>query len=266
VDLGLEGKGAFVVGATGAIGGAVADALAEEGVRVACGARSHAGLQPLRDRLGQACVGTVEMDLRDAASVATAVDTVEALLGGVDILVCAAAGDVFAPIWEVTREQWEDELLTKYLGTADLCRTMASRMIHRRSGVILAMTGIAAQKVFTTNPMNGAANVALENTLRLLAVASAPAGVRVVGISPGMTQSRRFASFAESRLADIAASIPVGRIADGRDLADLAIFLASPRASYVTATTVVADGGLSAWDARLPLPGNEHVEGRDHDN
>lgn len=256
MDLLLDGAGALVVGGRGAIGGAVARSLAAEGCRVVVTGRSKDALDAIAQTLGPACVGRVALDLGDERSVEEAVASAEGALDGIDVLVCAAAGDVFAPIWSATRGQWEGELLTKYLGTADLCRRVAARMVARRSGVILAMTGVAAQQVFTANPLNGGANAALENTLRLLGVAAAPSGVRVVSVSPGMTHSRRFRSFAEDRLEDIGASIPLGRIAAPEDIASVAVFLASPLASYVTATTVVVDGGVSSWDARLELPGN----------
>lgn len=254
MDLRLGGRRALIVGATGAIGGATALALATEGVEVAVTGRSASALAEVRASLGASWKASVTLDLTDPSSVVAAVDEATAALGTIDILVCAAAGDAFGSVWDVQRSVWEREVLIKYLGTADLCRRVARHMADRGAGVIVAFTGIAANKVFSSNPMGGGANAALENFVRVLAVSGAERGVRVVGISPGMTYSHRFDVFGADRVTDIEASIPLGRIARPEELADIAAFLVSDRAGYVTGQTFVVDGGLTVWDRRLDRP------------
>lgn len=253
MDLDLAGRTALVVGATGAIGSAIGLRLAAEGAHVAVTGRSTAKLGALRARLGPSCSATVALDLTDERSLAAALATVDEALGHLDVLVCAAAGDRFGSLWDLSLSAWEHELRIKYLGTADLCRQVAARMVQRGRGVIVALTGIAAGKVFASNP-SGGANAALENFVRVLAAATAEHGVRVVGLSPGMTYSHRFDAFSADRVAAIEASIPLGHIAQPEEIADVAVFLASDRARYLTGQTVVVDGGLSVWERRPPTP------------
>lgn len=254
MDLALAGRRALVVGATGAIGRATALGLAAEGVELAIAGRSHEGLTELQSRLGRACKTALTLDLTDPTSVVTAVDDATQALTGIDILVCAAAGDAFGSVWDVSRSVWERELIIKYLGTADLCRRVAPLMVEQGAGVVIVYTGIAANKVFSSNPMGGGANAALENFVRVLAASGAGRGVRVVGVSPGMTYSHRFDAFGADRVTEIIASIPVGHIAQPDEIADVAVFLASDRARYITGQIVIVDGGLSVWDRHADSP------------
>ena len=259
MDLGLSGRRALVVGATGAIGGATAMGLAAEGVQVALAGRSADKLAALSTQLEASCLATIALDLTSGDSVAAAVDQATAALGRIDILVCAAAGDAFGSVWDVSREVWEREVVIKYLGTADLCRQVGARMREQGGGVVILYTGIAANRVFSSNPMGGGANAALENFVRVLSASGAEAGVRAVGVSPGMTYSHRFNAFGADRVGEIEASIPLGRIAQPHEIADVAVFLASDRAGYVTGQIVVVDGGLAVWDRRAGKP-SEHKE------
>ncbi len=253
MDLQLAGRRALVVGGTGAIGGATARRLAEEGVELAITGRSLDEAEQVRARVGPSCTAAITLDLTDETSVVAATERALEALGALDVLVCAAAGNQFGSLWDIERSVWERELLIKYLGTADLCRRVAAHMVSRREGVIVALTGIAATKVFASNP-SGGANAALENFVRVLAASTAEQGVRVVGVSPGMTYSHRFDAFGADRMAAIEASIPLGHIAHPDEIADVVAFLASPRARYVTGQTIVVDGGLSVWE-RHPSTG-----------
>ena len=245
MNLELDGKGALIVGAAGSIGGAIALALAGEGVRIASADCDLERLSAFAQSLGDMSAGTIQIDLSDGMSVVRGVEEAEKILGSVDILVCAAAGSRFGSLWEVERDDWNEELSVKYLGTADICRRVAKEMVSRGTGVIINIIGIAADIVFSSNPMGSGANAALQNFTRLLAAEVASSGVRVLGISPGMTLSRRFEAFAKSDIKQIEDSIPLGRIAKASEIADVVVFLASARASYITGTIIVADGGIS---------------------
>lgn len=257
MDLGLKGRGALVAGGAGAIGGRVAATLAREGARVVVTAREIQRLADAEHELGGSHAGSLALDLRDPASIEATVADAERLLGGIDILVIAAAGRIFAPMWKWTWEDWRSELDTKLVGTVDLARRAAVGMSRRGRGAIIGLSGIAAQRVFSSNPMNGAANAAVENSFRILAAATARHGVRVLSVSPGMTMSDRYESFTQLGLEGIAEAIPMGRIADPQEIAEVVTFLASDRASYVTGTRVVVDGGRSTLDARGGLPAND---------
>jgi 3-oxoacyl-[acyl-carrier protein] reductase len=251
MDLGLSGARVLVVGATGSIGGAVVRTLLVEGAQVVPAGRDEVALAQLAEVGGARVPGTVVLDLAVGSSVEAGVARAADLLGGLDGLVVAAAGDRFRSLWDVGREEWSQELAVKYIGTGDVCRCVARRMVEQGAGAIVVLTGIAAVKVFSANPMNHGANAALESFVRVLGAEVARHGVRVLGVSPGMTMSRRFEAFASDQRDRILASIPVGRIAEPEEVADVVTFLLSNRARYMTGSIVTVDGGLATWDQRL---------------
>jgi NAD(P)-dependent dehydrogenase (short-subunit alcohol dehydrogenase family) len=111
--------------------------------------------------------------------------------------------------------------------------------------VIVNLIGIATDMVVTQNPLGGAANAALRSFTRVLAAEVAGSGVRVIGVSPGMTAGGRLNRFAAEQLEAIRASIPLGAIGQPEEIADVVVFMASPRASYITGAILNVDGGLT---------------------
>lgn len=244
MDLRLAGARALVVGASGGIGAATARMLAAEGASVVGAARRI-------DRIGD--VPGVMIDLTDDESIAGGVDAAVETLGGLDILVVAVARDAFAPLAESDRAEWRAQFEVKYFGTAELCRRAAEHM--GAMGVIVVVTGIASRIPFAGNPAGGAANAALEHLSRLLGAELAARGIRAVAVSPGFTRTSRLENFSGGELADIEAAIPLARVAEPDEVASVVVFLASPAASYITATTVVVDGGRSLTGA--PIRGKD---------
>jgi NAD(P)-dependent dehydrogenase (short-subunit alcohol dehydrogenase family) len=242
MDLELAGRGALVVGATGEIGRAVVARLEAEGARVVAAARSAAKLE----RLFPAGAGRVEMDLRDDASIATAVQDTQRILGGIDVLVCTAAGEVpYGVLWTAKREDWIAEMSLKCIGTSQVCTRVAEGMKKQGSGAIVTVIGIATDMVVTQNPIGSAVNSGLRSFTRVLAADLAPAGIRVNGVSPGMVDGERFNRFATGRVEQIRASIPMGSIGTPDQFADVIVFAASPRAGYMTGAILTVDGGLT---------------------
>jgi 3-oxoacyl-[acyl-carrier protein] reductase len=258
MDLGLEGSGALILGATGDIGRATAAALAAEGARIVGTGRDRGRLAELERSLGAASAGTIELDVTDERAVAPAVERAEELLGGIDVLVCAAMAPTWGSVWTVEREPWRYAFEVKYIGTADLCRRVAERMAARRSGVILTLIGVAAEVLFGSNPIGGDVNLTLQRFTLFLASAVAGRGVRVVGVSPGLVRSRRLETFAGHEGGELERTVPIGSSCLPEEVAGLVTFLASPRARYVTGTIVTIDGGLSL---RLPPNWTPHEQG-----
>src|SRR5258706_14076471 len=142
------------------------------------------------------------------------------------------------------------------MGTVDLSRGVARRMVARNSGVIVNFIGIATDVLYPANPAGGDANIAAARFTRFLAVKVAHAGVRVLGVSPGFVDGRRLEAFLDAEKANMAAAVPLGRIGTPAEMADLVTFLASPRARYMTGNIVAIDGGVSLHaPPELPSPG-----------
>ncbi len=246
MDLGLEGNRAFVVGASGGIGREIVRTLQSEGTRLVVAARR---VEPLAD-LVAAADHAVALDLTDTESVAAGVEQAVFHLGAVDTLVVCAARDAFGSLWDSEPPDWRAQFEVKYFGTADLCRRVAPHMTDE--GAIVLLTGIAADIPFTANPAGGAANAALTHLVKLLSLELATRRIRVVGVSPGMAQTERFAHFSGEQLEAIKSEIPLGRIAEPSEIASLVAFLASAQARYITGTSIVIDGGRSIMGARRP--------------
>lgn len=242
MDLGITGNRVLLVGASGGIGREIASALDAEGAVVVAAATNTQRLTGPGHPLA--------MDLTDSGSVSAGVSAAVAHLGGLDTVIVSAARNAFGTLWASDRDHWRDQFEVKYLGIADLCKRAAPQMAD--GGAIIVITGIAAEIPFSGNPAGGATNAALTHLGKLLAVELGERGIRVVAVSPGFTRTERFADFSGDQIAAIEADIPLGRIADPAEIASVVTFLASPRASYVSGTTVVVDGGRSIIGAPMP--------------
>lgn len=245
MDLELEGRGALVIGASGDIGRAIVTRLAQEGARIVVGSRDEARLAEAFSTT-PAVAAAVGIDLRDDDAIAAATSRAEAVLGGIDLLVCTAAGaTAFGGVWDVSRADYVADFDLKCAGTAQVCTRVARSMVERRNGAIVNVIGIATDMTVLSNPVGSAANSGLRSFTRVLAAEVAPAGVRVVGVSPGMTESRRFATFAAEQVEAIRASIPMRTLGLPEQIADVVVFALSPRAGYLTGAIVNVDGGLT---------------------
>jgi len=265
MNLGLEGKRALVLGAGGSIGGAIVESLSREGCEVSLLGRTLNSLDATAARMDRPPIARHSLDLGEVGRIDEEISQICESDGPIDIVMCAAAGAHFESLWTVDTTEWLREIEVKYLATMLAFRAASRHMAaHGRCGALVALSGIASEAVFSTNPMNGATNAALENNIRILAAALAPVGIRAVCVSPGMTRSKRYSAFTEMGVDAGDASIPIGRIAEPDEIADVCVFLASERASYVTGTTVVADGGRRLWDGGSLLPGNEHLLDASH--
>ncbi len=256
MDLDLAGRRVLITGASKGIGAATAEAFAEEGCHLVLVARDGAALS----RVSQdACRGRTTSratphpaDLRDSAAIARLADEA----GDVDVLVNNAGdipGGALSAIDEATwRHAWD----LKVFGFINLTRLYYERMKAAGRGVIVNVIGSAGER-FDANYITGAAgNAALMTFTRALGGRSLDDGVRLVGINPGpvetdrivaLTKTRARAQFGdENRYLELMARYPLGRAARPREIADLALFLASDRSAYTSGVIVTVDGGLDA--------------------
>ena len=254
MNLDLEGRRVLVTGGSKGIGLACARSFLAEGARVAIASRSEANLAAAGDALGP--VITVAADLADAAAARALVDRVEAELGPIDILVTSAGAARRTPPDELTPAAWRAAMDAKYFTYINAIDPVVKLMAVRGRGVIVNIIGNGGKVASPIHLPGGAANAALMLATVGLANAYAARGVRILGINPGLTRTTRVAEGmrAEAAQGGITEAealqrsidrIPIGRLAEPEEIAAMAVFAASPRASYLTGTIITMDGASS---------------------
>lgn len=261
MNLQLEGKRALVTGGSRGIGKAIAQALAREGADVALLARDASRLQAAAAELaaatGRTVVG-VAADTRRDDEVRRAVAQAEQQLGGgLDILVNAAAepaGFAAPPkLAEVEGAHFQAELDTKVMGYLRCAREVAPGMCARGWGRIVNISGLAART--TGNLVGSIRNVGVAALTKNLADELGPSGVNVTVVHPGLTRTERTPALVAARaaargvteeevLAQMAAGNSIRHLVTAEEVADVVVFLCSPRSRAINGDAIVAGGGL----------------------
>ncbi len=251
MQLGLEGKSVLVTGGSKGIGLACAKAFMSAGARVAICSRDQANIEAALTTMPGARGFTA--DLTEAAAAAAVLARVEADQGPLDILVNSAGAAIRVPPAELTPAAWRAAMDAKFFTTINVADPAVKAMAARGRGVIVNIIGAGGKTASATHIAGGAANAALMLATAGLALAYAQTGVRIIGINPGLTETGRVTQGLEAaaRLAGISPeqaranslkAIPLGRMAKPEDIANMALFLASDRASYVCGTIITMDG------------------------
>jgi 3-oxoacyl-[acyl-carrier protein] reductase len=242
----LDGRTAFVTGASRGIGRSIALVLARAGADVALVARDAALLKETASLIR--VVGTrtlaVSADLRDAAACRAAVDTVLRDWERIDILVNNAGIGGSGPIESVTEAAWDATLDTNLKAAFLLAKAVAPGMRQRRWGRIVNIASVAAQTGGIAGSAAYAASkggmVALTKTL---ARDLAPDGITVNAIAPGQIETD-MGHVPPERLQQLLSQIPLGRIGVPEDIAYATLFLCSEEAGYITGGTLDVNGGI----------------------
>ena len=249
----LDGNTALVTGGSRGIGRATAEAFARAGAAVAFNysraedeAEARATLDAVRG-LGGA-VHAACADVADAAAVQAFFGEARAALGGaVDVLVNNAAVTHDGLLMMLPEEGW-DRVLNVNLKGAFLCSRAALRgMIAGRWGRIINVVSPAAFFGKEGASSYAAAKGGLVALTKSLAREVARLGITVNAVSPGFVDTQLVGALEAQARADILAQIPLGRFATPEEIAGVIVFLASPRAAYLTGTTVHVDGGLGMY-------------------
>jgi NAD(P)-dependent dehydrogenase (short-subunit alcohol dehydrogenase family) len=255
MDLRLAGKSVLITGASKGIGLAAARAFAAEGCNLHLAARSHEALDAARRELAaqhRVAVDVHALDLGRSGNVAE----LARRCADVDILVNNAGEIPSGPIESLSEDDWRRGYDLKLFGYILLTRGIYAAMKARGSGVIINDIGNSGENWDANYIAGSTANAALMAFTKALGGQSLDFGVRVVGVNPGPVETDRMVKINKRRALDwygdedrwqeLRRKYPGGRPANADEVADLMVFLASPRAAYITGTIVTIDGGIAA--------------------
>jgi 3-oxoacyl-[acyl-carrier protein] reductase len=249
MDLQLKDKTALVTGASVGIGRAIAKALAAEGVQLAVSARRVEKLEELSAEIvaaGGKKPVLIACDLYEADAAKKLTDAALQGLGRVDILVNNAGGSRSFKELHVSEDAWQEAITLNFHRPRQVADALIDQMIAGNWGRIINITGKSEPE-----HINGAfcAKAGIHSWAKGLSRMVGKHGITVNCIPPGRIHSEQiFRNYTpEYRQWQSEHEIPVGRYGEPEELANLAVFLASPRASYITGAVIPVDGGLRKY-------------------
>jgi 3-oxoacyl-[acyl-carrier protein] reductase len=258
MDLELKDKVAIVGGASKGLGRACAEVLAEEGARVAVCSRTHADLEraahEIRGRTG-AEVLAIAGDLDRPAAIQHLIGATVERFGRLDILVNNSGGPPLARAATATEEQWATAVERSLLFFARMSREAIPHLKRQGGGRIINILASTVYQPIANLALSGATRMGVVAFAKSLADEVGREGILVNNVCPGSILTERMLSNVTARakeldvpveeaLAQRARETAVGRIGEPREMAYLVAFLASGKASYITGTTILVDGGL----------------------
>jgi 3-oxoacyl-[acyl-carrier protein] reductase len=253
MDLGLQGHRVIVSGATRGIGLAIARRFAREGAHVLVTGRGAADLktavQLIEADAPAVHVLAIGGDMTDREAIASACDAAERTWGGIDVAVANVGSGAWPPLFDATERDWSSALQVNLLAAVELARAVVPGMQRRRRGAFLAIASIAGLEAVAAPLPYVAAKSALLAFSKNLARSVAADGVRVNVLSPGNVLvpggawARRLDADVARTTAYIESEVPMRRFGRPEEVADVAVFACSDRASFMTGACLVADGG-----------------------
>ena len=253
LDLGLTGKVAIVTGGSEGLGRATALRLAAEGARVVICARRKDVLERAAETIRQATGVQVlahPADVTRAADVEAVVNAALAAHRGIDILINNAGTSSAGPFEQVDDATWEADIQVKLIAAIRFCRLVIPHMKKRGGGRIVNVTTVGGKTPAARALPTSVTRAAGINLTKSLANEYAPDRILVNTICLGLVKSAQWERRAKGDLdgyyREVAKRVPVGRVGEAEEFADLAAFLCSARAAYITGTAINFDGGMSA--------------------
>jgi len=254
MDLGLKGKTALVTAASKGMGKACALGFASEGARVAMCARTESDLKTAADEVRSktgAEVLAIPGDVTRADDVDRIVRRTNEQFGGVDVLVANAGGPPRGRFDDLTDEQWVAAFELSLLSVVRLARAVLPNMRQRRWGRILTIQSTSVKQPIDGLLLSNGVRPGVAGLMKTLASEVGKDNILVNVVCPGRIRTDRFLSGAkgsglspEEYVARHSTDIPLGRVGTPEEFANVVVFLASERASYVTGVSIQVDGGV----------------------
>lgn len=247
IKVDLSGKTAIVTGASRGIGKAIALALAANGAKVACVARSADKLKETADEIA-AAGGTAEVhpcDVTNSDAVTKLVEGLSETWGQVDIVVNNAGITADTLIPRMTDEQWDDVIATNLRSVFLFTRVASQVMMRKRTGRIINISSVSGIMGNAGQANYSASKAGIIGLTRTVARELAGRKITVNAICPGFIASEMTAAMGATLDDMIKEKIPAKRLGEAHEIADAVLYLASDSAAYMTGEVITIDGGLT---------------------
>ncbi len=257
MDLGLKDRVVIVAASSQGIGRATAEAFAAEGCKLGICARSTqilralAGEIAVKHRVPVHCEG---IDVTDAAAVSSFVQNVAKRFGGVDVCVTNAGGPPAKPFLATTPQEWQQAVDHNLLSVVHFAREVIPLMQRKKWGRLITITSLTVKQPVDQLVLSNAVRTGVAGLVKSLANEFGKDGILVNNVGPGYTATNRLKQLARTQgeasglsqeqvFERWAADCPLKRVARPEEVADVIVWLASERASFITGQTILVDGG-----------------------
>jgi len=255
----MNGKSVVVTGGARSIGRACAERFAEEGANVAIldvlVDRGQAAAAEIAKKFGVQC-RFYECDVGTKAAVDSTIDRVIQDLGRIDILFSNAGITRRADFLDLTEEDWDDVIRINLKSIYLVGQKVARHMVEQGGGTIVNMSSSSVRMTMPTIAPYAASKGGISALTTAMSLSLAPHGIRVNAVGPGTiyTELNKDSLLSDvDKRREILSRIPLMRFGEGRDVANVVLFLASDAADYITGETIYIDGGRSGLNYTLPV-------------
>lgn len=239
----LTGKAALVTGASGGIGGAIAEILHKQGATVAISGTRVEALQNLANKLSSR-VHIMPCNLQDHEQVKKLVGDAETKMGKIDILICNAGITRDGLSMRMKDEDWEDVIRVNLTSNFYLARASLRNMMKQRYGRIIFITSVVGTMGNAGQANYAASKAGLTGMAKSLAQEVASRGITVNSIAPGFIETAMTDKLTEDQKNRMLQAIPAGSFGKSEDVATASLFLSSDEAHYITGQTIHVNGGM----------------------
>ena len=249
--LNLNGKRALLTGASSGLGFATAKLLAAEGAKVVINGRNPEKLERAAREIGAAAIPG---DVADSSIPGRLVSQAAEVLGGIDLLFCNAGGPPPGPFESFNDDDWDKAVNLSFLSVVRLIRAALPILRQSKAASVLNVTSMSVKQPVPNLILSNSVRAATVGLTKSLALELGHEGIRFNSILPGWTATERATKLlianaaakgttVEVETAERAKDFPLGRMATPEEFANMAVFLLSPAASYVTGSMIAVDGG-----------------------